>query len=533
LKKQLKNYFNNFMENYKKGSSLYSELETPRKTYLDRARDAAELTIPTLVPPEGHSYSTIYTTPYQGIGARGVNNLAAKLLLTLFPPNAPFFRLMVDQFRLKKMGGDEKVKTEIEKALADIERAVMKEVETSALRVPIFEALKHLVVTGNTLIYFPEEGGMRVFKLENYVVKRDPFGNVLHIVTKETLSESALPEEARSLLYKEGEKNEMDASHENNVELYTCVHREDTRWEVYQEINGQVVPGSEGYFPIEKCPFIPLRYSRVDGEDYGRGLVEEYIGDLRSLEGLTQAIVEGSAAAAKVLFLVRPTGITKSKTLAEAKNGQFVSGNVDDVAALQLQKYADFRVAREVMADIQTRLGFAFLLNTSIQRQAERVTAEEIRYMAQELETALGGAYSILSQEFQLPMVSRIMDRMGKSGNLPKLPKNNLIKPMIVTGVEALGRGNDLTKLDMFLGGIAQTFGPEAVAQYINIEDYLKRRATSLGIETEGLIKPQQEIDQNNRNAMMMGMANKLGPQAIKSFTDVAMNQAQPPQQTA
>ena len=519
------------MDNYKTGAALYGELESPRQTYLERARECASLTIPTLVPPEGNSYATVYPTPWQGVGARGVNNLAAKLLLALFPPNAPFFRLSVDQYRLKKMGGDERVKTEIEKALAEIERSVMKEVETSALRVPIFEALKHLVVTGNTLLYFPEEGGLRVFKLENYVVKRDAFGNVLHIVTKETISPSALPDEAKKLL--RSKESDGNYSHEKGVDLYTCVHREDKKWEVYQQIEGQIVPDSEGYFPIDKCPFIPLRYSRVDGEDYGRGLVEEYLGDLRALEGLTKAVVEGSAAASKVVFMVKPTGTTKAKTLAEAKNGAFVSGNRDDVSALQVEKYADFRVAKEMMAEIQNRLGFAFLLNTSVQRQAERVTAEEIRYMAQELETALGGAYSILSQEFQLPLVDRLMIRMGKEGRLPKLPKNNLIRPMIVTGVEALGRGNDLNKLDLFLAGIAQVFGPEAIGTYINIEDYLKRRATALGIETEGLIKPQEEIATNNNQAMMMQMANKLGPQAIKSFTDVAMSQAQQGPQAA
>ena len=45
-------------------------------------------------------------------------------------------------------------------------------------------------------------------------------------------------------------------------------------------------------------------------------------------------------------------------------------------------------------------------------RSAERVTAEEVRYMAQELETALGGVYSILSQEFQYPFVNLLLGRM-------------------------------------------------------------------------------------------------------------------------
>ena len=82
------------------------------------------------------------------------------------------------------------------------------------------------------------------------------------------------------------------------------------------------------------------------------------------------------------------------------------------------------------------------------------------------------------------------MDRMSKSKRLPKIPKD-IVKPTIVTGVEALGRGNDLNRLDMFLAGANQVVGPQAVTQYLNVSDYFKRRATALGIETEGfLIKP-------------------------------------------
>ncbi|WP_416142518.1 portal protein [Escherichia coli] len=43
--------------------------------------------------------------------------------------------------------------------------------------------------------------------------------------------------------------------------------------------------------------------------------------------------------------------------------------------------------------------------NSAVQRTGERVTAEEIRYVASELEDTLGGVYSILSQELQLPLV--------------------------------------------------------------------------------------------------------------------------------
>jgi ribosomal 50S subunit-recycling heat shock protein len=97
--------------------------------------------------------------------------------------------------------------------------------------------------------------------------------------------------------------------------------------------------------------------------------------------------------------------------------------------------------------------------------------------------------------------------------------------------VEALGRGNDLNRLDMFLAGANQIVGPQAVNQYLNVSDYFKRRATALGIETEGLIKTEEEIQQAMQQAQMLEMAQKLGTPAINAAQEqymAAQEQEQP-----
>ena len=154
--------------------------------------------------------------------------------------------------------------------------------------------------------------------------------------------------------------------------------------------------------------------------------------------------------------------------------------------------------------------------------------------LSQELEAALGGLYSLLSQELQLPIVSRLMDKMSKDKRLPKIPKD-IVKPTIVTGVEALGRGNDLNRLDMFLAGANQVVGPQAVTQYLNVSDYFKRRATALGIETEGLIKTEEEIQQAMQQVQQQEMMMKLGGPAVAPAINAAqeqyMAQQEPPQE--
>ena len=501
---------------HQSAQSIYTSLEGHRYQYVDRARQCSKLTLPYVLPDEGFGPHSRLETPFQGVGARGVNNLASKLLLALLPPNAPFFRLNVDTFALQNEGAPPELITEIESSLQQVEESVMDEISREAYRTGLHEALKQLIITGNALVYLPDEGGLRVFRLDRYVVKRDPMGKITHIATKETMSYKTLSEEMKALV---GEAD--DAS--ENVNLYTAVVLKDNKWHVFQDINGNPVPDSYGTYDIDQNPFIPLRFSRIDGENYGRGYVEEYLGDLQSLEKLTQAIVEGSAAAAKVLFLINPNGTTRAKSLAETPNGGITQGNAADVSVLQLQKFNDFRIAQETMNSIKDRLGHAFLLTSGVVRNAERVTAEEIRMLSQELETAIGGLYSLLSTELQLPMINRLMKVMNKAKRLPKLPEG-IVNPVIITGVEALGRGNDLQKLDLFLAGAAQVVGPQAIAEYVSVGEYFKRRATSLGIKTTGLVKTEEEIQAMRQQMQQNQLTEKLGPAGIKALSDQATN---------
>jgi len=504
--------------NFKTAKSVYDSLEGKRYQYLDRARSCSKLTLPYVMPEEGHGPHSRLETPFQGVGARGVNNLASKLLLALLPPNAPFFRLNIDKYALANEGAPEELISEIETSLQQVEESVMGEISREAYRTAIHAALKHLIVTGNVLLYLPDEGGIRVFHLDRFVIDRDPMGNVIHIATKENLSYEAVDDEVKEALASSG------GQPTDEIHLYTAACREGDNFVIYQDVNGVALPNSGGAVKADKNPFIPLRFSRIDGESYGRGYVEEYLGDLQSLEGLTRAIVEGSAAAAKVMFLVNPNGTTRARTLAESPSGAIVQGNAADVTTLQLNKVNDFRTAQASIQVISDRLGAAFLLTSGVVRNAERVTAEEIRMLSQELESALGGLYSLLSTEMQMPFVNRLMDVMKRKKKLPALPKD-VVSPVIITGVEALGRGNDLQKLDLFLAGAAQVVGPQAVAEFVNVGEYFQRRATSLGIKTAGLVKSQEEIQAEQQQAQQMAMLQQIAPQGIKALSDQSIEQ--------
>ena len=498
------------MEQNLTARSRYSKLETIRQPYLDRARDSAEFTIPSLMVRDGYGSSTKLYTPYQGIGARGLNNLASKLLIALLPPNQPFFRLSLDEFTLQKLTKQKGMQGEFEKAMGSIERVVMNEIEVNNFRTSVFEGLRQLIVAGNVLLYITPELTTKVYKLDEYVIKRDSVGNVLEIITKDNTSLSSVSDEIRQLCY---EENEKDNHIDKQVSIFTRVIRsENKRWLVQQEVKDKIIPSSIGSYPLDKSPFIPLRYT-LTNEDYGRGFVEEYIGDLRSLEALYRAVVEGSAAASKVLFLVRPNGTTRIKTLSESPNGAIREGDANDVTTLQMNKSADFSITFQTIRTIEERLTYSFMLMNSVQRQADRVTATEIRLLADALNDSVSGLYSLLSQELQLPLISRLMHQMEKSKRLPTLPKNS-IKVKIVTGLEALGRSSDLQRLNTFIQQLTP-FAQE-LFKYVNFDEYVKRVGTSLGIDMEGLIKPPEQLQMEEQMAQQQMMMQQATPAVVK-----------------
>jgi len=503
----------------------YEAMRSDREQFLDVGRAAAKLTLPYLLTEEGHANGARFHTPWQSVAAKGVNVLAAKLMLSLFPLNTSFFKLQINDIEISKIPDvTPEMRSQIDLSLSKMEKMVMQQIAETQDRVHLHNAMKHIVVTGNALIYAAKKG-LKVFPLDRYVIARDGDDNIQEIVTREIVDRALLPKEFQPQNPdrdvnspgedgpKFGVASTSNKGQFDNAVVYTHVKYEDGQHKWYQECDGKLIPGSKSSSPIKTSPWMPITFNQVDGESYGRGRVEEFLGDINSLERLMQALVEGSAAAAKVIFLVSPSATTKPQSLARASNGAIIQGRPEDVGVVQVGKTADFGTVQQMIQNLTQRVSEAFLIMTGSIRDSERTTASEVNAVAQELNEQLGGIYSGLTSTLLQPYLNRKLMQLQRQEGVPKLPKG-LVIPTVVAGLNGIGRGQDRRALMEFVTTVAQGMGPEVMMQYIDPSEFLRRLAAASGIESLGLVKDEETLAQEQQAAQQQAQQQSLLDQA-------------------
>lgn len=509
-------------------AKLFADLENDRQRYVDRAVACAQVTIPQAFPdPKITDRTEDLTVPWQSVGADGLSSLSAKLKQVLFPSNLPFFRLALSQSTLEDIrqgleeqsaGDTDAYRQGLDAILEDTdnifslyEQEAVKLMEARGDGPKQYQVFLQLLLAGNVLIKDTRVSReFSVCRLDSYVALRDDTGKLLKCVLREDMHKDtilSLPSVSKDLRAKlEDFFGKPENEHRATYSVYTGqILQSNGKYKVTQEISSEIsmtdetrVELSEATFDSDDLPLRPLRLYDSPGESYSRSYVDQFLGDLKTLDGIYQAIAEGAAAASRFIWLVSPNSQTDPDDLNNAKNGDAITGVPGDVTPLSAEgKVRDLQAAYQLADRLESRIGKAFLLTSSLQRDAERVTATEIAQLIRELETQLGGIYSILSQEFQRPYVWFLLSALK---SLPKLPKD-AVESAIITGQDALGRTEELQRLDQFLGRVGQ-FGPEAL-QYIQIGEVLQRTGRSLGVpQLSAIMKSEDQVQQERQAAM-------------------------------
>ena len=491
-------------------SSKWEALHRDKSGVLQRAERAAKVTLPAVFPLEGHTENSHLPAPYQGLGARAVNTLSAKITLALFPPNTTFFRIGFDEVTKSLLEGNDRLE-EIQKNISLLEQIIVTELEQTRLRSILNEAVRHLIIAGNGAIECDRDGNFRFHGLRSYCVQRDPQSHLLFFILKETVAFETIDEKIIEELKATDPSFRGPTDPTDDVDIFTVMQRKDNKFEVWQEINNTQIESTKATYPLDAPPFIVVRWSNLPDENYGRGLVDDYYADFAAMDDLSRDMLDASAISAKVILTVDPNGVLTSRKLRDSKAGDVLDGDADSVKAITVDKMGDFNVVIQRIETISEEIRKAFLMHSSVTRNAERVTAEEIRFMASELEDALGGVYSLLGHDLQAPLLRRYIKVLGRQKKIPDIPGDEMALK-ITTGIEALGRSHEVMKLVTFVQQARELLGPELLAQRVNPGAVLHALAAGLGVAADNLVMSDEEVAAQQQQMAMQQMAQQAAP---------------------
>jgi hypothetical protein len=451
-------------------------LDAKRDTKLNKSRACSALTVPTLLPYESMTGEDNIVQTYSSVQSRGVTSLASKILSVLIPLNdTPFFN-----FGLKN--GREPT-PEIGEYLDKLSFQVYRKLISNNLREISYLAMQHLIVVGDVLVVMENDYSFRVIRLDQFVVRRDVNGSVKEFIYLEFISPSN-EEPANSYDFISGEEHQSGYR-----TIYVRVFMtEDGIWQVDKELDGKII--DTGYYDV--LPYIILRWASIAGEDYGRSHVEDIYSDIRTLESYSRALIQGMAAGSTFFMGVDPAGITEIDDLSVAQNGQWVAARKSDVFTISPSETMNpqLQVSTSAVESMRKEVGQGFLLQTAAMPTGDRVTATAVRAVGNELETILGGTFSAIARDFMIPIIKRTIYLMLQNNEFDE--ENGILNIEILTGLQALSRESDITKL-LQMGEMVRNLPPDAASSF-KWEAYARALITSLGFDANNWVRSAEEI---------------------------------------
>lgn len=517
-----------------------------RTESLERARLCAALTKPNVLPPRSQNSQSKLPEAWQSIGAWGVTNFVGAMHAATFPAGLPWFVFPLSP------------KIEFDPNIANVRKQAMLndlfafQVSLQSLldsahldghgqhnRTPAsFFSRKHasltqLGITGDTLEQLMDDNyRIKVFRRDNYVTKRDSCGDVLYHIIRENVDPLDCMTETQRFKAKLKDSDLRGKPVcERLMDMYTRVEWQPwtQTWVISQEVDGHLCNTSQETV----TPYMSTPYELVAGEDYGRGFIEQNLGDLRSVNNLEKRLLEWAAMCSKFHWcpdqncqIDRNDLKGDSGTIIE---GFRVSGaEVQDIAVLKVDNPADFNVVDKTVIRKTGNLAKAMLIESEITPSKERTTATQVNRIAAQLQSATGGMFANIQDCQHIPLVQRMV-HMEQRKN-PSMGKfGDSVKIEVLTGLAAIAKQAKLGNILQWLDVIARV-SPN-LAERLNTQTVIDTVARYSNIHEPGLTYTDAEMAKKTADAIQAQTALA----AAQKTTDVVGNIAeasalQPPQ---
>lgn len=505
----------------------WKQLDQRRRGKLNRARELASLTIPSLLPDEGLAQDAELPVPYNSLPAEGTNALASRITSIMLPINGtpPVELMPMEDLEFQPTNNAEAITL-----LRRIERIAYDQLKPTNFRASVVEMMMHLLIIGDVLLEELDDMEFRLYRLDQYVVRRDRQGRWREVIVREEVDPYLLPDNMKALL----DESVVEAAGKSPSKpkqhyLFTRWWRDDAEDEIQvgRELNGKIVTEDEDFQDsFQVSPIFPMRWFSITGEDYGRSLAEDMVGDLRMLDILTKALHDGSIMSTDFRWLVDPAGLTEITDWNNSESGDAIPGREQDINAKTADGMAQVQAAQMIVSGLERKIARRMLMNSALQRDAERVTLGEIRILAQDLEQGLGGSLAMFGSEVIAGVFMRTLDIMTQKEQLPSDMMNFLIgdeKELTVkarAGLEALNKEAETERI-MQLFEVTRNL-PEQAQRVPKWGELLRRLINNIGLDAEAATYSEEELMAQQQAEQQQMMAQQQQVQAQQAAMQAA-----------
>jgi len=515
---------------------MWQDDDSSRAEVMKRKRLCAALTKPWLLPPDGQNEDAKLIETYQDIGANGVTALTGHILLESYPLDNPYFSFSPSPEVEYDPAVDPQMLQEAKDQLFLIELALQALMESSRItdgsnrRVLGFRsnkarAIDQYIVLGDVLEFIDSDYRITPIRFDNYVTRRDSSGDVVYHIVREGVDPLAKLDEKQleQLKIKPAEAMLKNVKQRSKTMYTICEWQPlSKKWLISQEIDGQKFNEADKKF----SPFVSTVFELSPPEHYGRSLIEQHLGELRSLNEIEMRALDIIGIIAKYVPVLGHQCLTRPEDLEKPSGvpirGDVRGGVVQDIGILQPNKTGDMMIVNQQIERKREALGKSFLSQAESLPTGDRVTRAAVDRVGSEIDMARGSSLAGFAEQNQLPTL-RYFFAQAQDDKLIRWFSEQARKGIQIrslTGVAAINRAQQMRRL-LTLTQVMQQFGPQMLGRIDEgiLAQILVRYS---GFYESGLVKTNAQMAKEQQTAMQQQLVAAAGEQAIKTIGNAA-----------
>lgn len=406
---------------------------------------------------------------------RAVKNFNTKQKKALFPSNRPFFvyDLPIQQRQILEANNTEKLAMDraTEVAAGWALEFLQNTKKLYSLLPNLFDAL---TVTANGMLFMghKKEDKAVFISPANFVVRRTQSGDEREAIIREVIALTDLSPELQTVVkehYKMPEEafsnKKVEQPELHTIQKFTYVEFCEDGSCKYTEYVENIRVGDTKTVPKEEPRFIIIAPNRPEGANYGVGIVQQCLPSILQAYGGHKAVANVNALIGEAKYYTRPNMVGGIRQAQAGGSGKYiVVNNPDDIGMLPM---TNINIAPSELAISMAREEIAktFIMTGDAVRDAERVTAFEIRKMADDITSVHDNWLADIAEQLQEKLVQYATYHMDLLNSQGVPVKDDLLKMQvkIITGSDAIDKvsesDNLLTAIQEF--GVFTTINPE------------------------------------------------------------------------